>query len=283
MDLGALAPDPEPEPVVEDVMDLGALAPDPEPEPVVEDVMDLGALAPDPEPEPVVEDVMDLGALAPDPEPEPVVEDVMDLGALAPDPEPEPVVEDVMDLGALAPDPEPEPVVEDVMDLGALAPDPDALAAAALEPADPSQEDPHVDSSEPVNTRTLAELYVSQGFTDKAIDVYRQLRAAEPDAEDLEARIAELEGRAPVGSAETDAAPDVSSREADVSATEDAPDEEVETLARDLAETGADHHEVDTPFAWSEDVAGENPAVVDDGMTIGAYFDQLLSWEEDDG
>ena len=189
-----------------------------------------------------------------------------------------------MDLGALAPDPEPEPIVEDVMDLGALAPDPDTLAAAALEPADPSEEDPHVDSSEPVNTRTLAELYVSQGFTDKAIDVYRQLQVAEPDAGDLEARIAELEGRAPAGRADVEAVSDVSSLEADISAPEDvetAPDEEVETLARDLAETGADHHEVDTPFAWSEDVADEESAVVDSGVTIGAYFDQLLSWEEE--
>ena len=280
MDLGALAPDPEPEPVA-DVMDLGALAPDPEPEAVTEDVMDLGALAPGPEPEAVTEDVMDLGALAPDPEPEPVAEDVMDLGALAPDPEPEAVTEDVMDLGALAPDP--EPVAEDVMDLGALAPDPNALAAAALEPADPTEEDPHVDSSEPVSTRTLAELYVSQGFTDKAIDVYRQLQAAEPEAEDLERRIAELEGRAP---AEAEATRDETAPAGDVSEHADvkrAPDEEVETLARDLAEAGTDDHEVDTPFAWSEGAVDEKPAAVADGTTIGAYFDQLLGWEEDEG
>ncbi|MGB1841128.1 MAG: tetratricopeptide repeat protein, partial [Longimicrobiales bacterium] len=52
MDPFDLAMDIEPvveeESEIEEVMDLGALAP--EPEPIVEDVMDLGALAPEPEP-----------------------------------------------------------------------------------------------------------------------------------------------------------------------------------------------------------------------------------------
>jgi len=202
---------------------------------------------------------------------EPVVEDVMDLGALAPDPEPESVIEDVMDLGALAPDPEPEPVIEKVMDLGALAPDSDVLAAAAMEPADPSEEDPHMHSSEPVYTRTLAELYVSQGFTDKALDVYRLLSAVEPDAEDLSPRIAELEG-GPIGTVD----PVIPSEGGAPKATE----EEVETLARDLAEVGSDDHEVDTPFAWSEDAAADVSSAEKEGSTIGGYFDQLLSWGE---
>lgn len=202
---------------------------------------------------------------------EPAEEDVMDLGALAPDPEPESVMEDVMDLGALAPDPEPEPVIEKVMDLGALAPDSDVLAAAAIEPADPSEEDPHMHSSEPVYTRTLAELYVSQGFTDKALDVYRHLSAVEPDAEDLSPRIAELEG-GPVGTVD----PVIPSEAGAPKATE----EEVETLARDLAEVGSDDHEVDTPFAWSEDAAADVSSTEKEGSTIGGYFDQLLSWGE---
>ena len=183
----------------------------------------------------------------------------------------EPVVEDVMDLGALAPDPEPEPVIEKVMDLGALAPDSDVLAAAAMEPADPSEEDPHMHSSEPVYTRTLAELYVSQGFTDKALDVYRLLSAVEPDAEDLSPRIAELE-RGPIGTVD----PVIPSEGGAPKATE----EEVETLARDLAEVGSDDHEVDTPFAWSEDAAADVSSAEKEGSTIGGYFDQLLSWGE---
>ena len=40
---------------------------------------------------------------------------------------------------------------------------------------------------------TLAELYFNQGFTDKAIEVYRQLLEREPDNERLRRRLAELQ------------------------------------------------------------------------------------------
>jgi tetratricopeptide (TPR) repeat protein len=262
MDLGALAPDPEPEPEIA-VMDLGALAPDPEPEvetvdlaalepdselePEVETV-DLTALAPDPEPE---VEVMDLGALAPDPEPEPEVE-VMDLGALAPDPDPEPEVETV-DLAALAPDPEPESEIA-VMDLGALAPDPE----------------PEMDTKEPVYTRTLAELYVKQGFIDQAVSVFRHLLEAEPGAPDIVERIAELGSGAVDGEATGSDAGGVE-------------EEDVETLARDLSESGNGGHEVDTPFAWTEDETPSSGDATDEGPGIGDYFDELLGWESREG
>jgi tetratricopeptide (TPR) repeat protein len=259
MDLGALAPD-------EVVMDLGSLAPD---EPVLElgalgpeePAMDLSALAPD-------EVVMDLGALAPD-------EPVMELGALAPN---ESVEEPAIDLGALAPD---EPTMdlgelapdEPAMDLGELAPDEPAIELGALAPDDfvddlgfqasevSQKEDPHVDSGEPVYTRTLAELYVRQGFTDQALDVYRHLLAEEPEAQDLRDRVSELEGRGP--SASRPSAVDI--------------DEQVETLARDLAESGAEAHEVDTPFAWAPegDSASESST---DGDGVDRYFEDLLDW-----
>lgn len=128
-----------------------------------------------------------------------------------------------------------------------------------------------MDSNEPVYTRTLAELYVSQGFTDKALDVYRHLSSVEPDAKDLSARIAELEG-GPVGTADRVTPSEMGAPEAT--------EEEVETLARDLAEVGADDHEVDTPFAWSEDAAADVSSTREDGSTIGEYFDQLLGWGE---
>ena len=130
--------------------------------------MDLAGLAPD---EPAVEEpVMDLAGLAPD---EPAVEEpVMDLAGLAPD---EPAVEEpVMDLAGLAPD---ESAAEEPpMDLAGLAPDP---------PGHNTGGEAHVDDGEPVYTRTLAELYVRQGFTDKALEVYRRLAEAEPGAADL--------------------------------------------------------------------------------------------------
>ena len=56
-------------------------------------------------------------------------------------------------------------------------------------------------------------------------------------------------------------------------------DGEVETLARDLAGSGDVEHEVDTPFAWAEEVSedhGSEPG----GPTIGRFFDDLLSYGE---
>lgn len=46
---------------------------------------------------------------------------------------------------------------------------------------------------DPLVTGTLAELYVSQGFTDKAADIYRNILATEPGNAAAAARLAELE------------------------------------------------------------------------------------------
>jgi len=46
---------------------------------------------------------------------------------------------------------------------------------------------------DPLMTGTLAELYVSQGFTDKAAGIYRDILATEPDNAAAAARLAELE------------------------------------------------------------------------------------------
>lgn len=46
---------------------------------------------------------------------------------------------------------------------------------------------------DPLKTGTLAELYVSQGFTDKALAIYRDILADEPGNTTAAARIAELE------------------------------------------------------------------------------------------
>jgi hypothetical protein len=57
-------------------------------------------------------------------------------------------------------------------------------------------------------------------------------------------------------------------------------EEEIEVLARDLAESGVEAHEVDTPFAWADEAEGEpvttDPAGVE---PISAYFDRLLDWD----
>jgi hypothetical protein len=42
------------------------------------------------------------------------------------------------------------------------------------------------------------------------------------------------------------------------------------------AEAQQERHEVDTPFAWTEEDVEEAPA---DGPAIGSYFARLLAWE----
>ena len=46
---------------------------------------------------------------------------------------------------------------------------------------------------DPLMTGTLAELYVSQGFTDKAMGIYRDILAIEPGNSSIAARLEELE------------------------------------------------------------------------------------------
>ena len=306
MDLAALAPDPV---VEEPVMDLAALAPDPV---VEEPVMDLAALAPDPV---VEEPVMDLAALAPDPVVEepvmdlaalaPEAEPVVDLGTLAPDEEvvsldslapsltdteearapqavePARAAEEAVDVTLLSPDRSDEIVI----DLDALRPEgsvaePTPAAAAATVVAPPSSAEPRAEASdpapeapepgpvaesvavpddegEPVYTRTLAELYASQGAVKEAVGVLRRILADNPADEEVSRRVAELEAggiQVPIEE-----------------------EEEVETLARDLAESGATRHDVESPFAWADKEPEATAEVA--GPTIREYFDGLLRWE----
>ena len=171
--------------------------------------------------------------------------------------------EEVFDFGALAPD-EPEAVEEKVFDFGALAPDEPAPDGAAGQ----------------IQTRTMDELYGTQGLTDRAIDVYQHLVGASPDDAGLRARLEELRA----GDQETDVASgETGAHTPHPQAVEQAPeadesdDGEVETLARDLAASGDAEHEVDTPFAWAEEVSEEQGDVVD-GPSIGRFFDDLLSY-----
>jgi tetratricopeptide (TPR) repeat protein len=267
-DFGALTPD-ESEAVAEEekVFDFGALAPD---EPVAvaeEEIAEFGALAPD-EPQAVAEEeeVFDFGVLAPD-EPEAAEEEIADFGALAPDEPATAAEEEIADFGALAPD-EPEAAAEEeIADFGALAPD-EPETAAADEPA------------EQIQTRTLADLYVTQDLIDRAIDVYERLVDADPDDVELRERLGQLRS----GDQETESASGGSEAhkdepEAAVQAPEadEGDDGEVETLARDLAGSGDDEHDVDTPFAWGEE-DDERPTDVEEGPSIAIFFDDLLSY-----
>ena len=51
---------------------------------------------------------------------------------------------------------------------------------------------------DPLSTTTLAELYLQQGFTEKALEIYKTLLANDPDNGALRSRVAELDGTAVV-------------------------------------------------------------------------------------
>jgi hypothetical protein len=127
---------------------------------------------------------------------------------------------------------------------------------------------PPEDQGQPVYTRTLAELYAAQGAAKQAVEVLKHLQARNPMDSDLGSRIAELEAAAATTSPAGLAA-------------EAKREEEVEALARDLAESGEGRHEVDTPFAWAEQEA--EPTAETEGPTIREYFDGLLNWEPREG
>jgi hypothetical protein len=68
-------------------------------------------------------------------------------------------------------------------------PDPEPVAGFS-ELEESTQPEP---PAQPFVTETMAELYVQQGFTAEALDVYRQLSAAAPDDENLKSRVRSLE------------------------------------------------------------------------------------------
>jgi tetratricopeptide (TPR) repeat protein len=270
-----------PEPVV----DIAALAPAPSDE-ADEAVMELADLAPD---EPVMEDdpVMEMVDLAPD-------EPVLEVAALAPD-------ERVMEMSDLAPD-------EPVMELADLAPDLPDVELAEPESAEPEPDEAAPEIADPVSpavaasanpggppkgsggagggsgapriyTRTLGELYARQGFLDRAVEVFRQLHAENPDDAGLADRLGEIEAQLSRGAAATDDAPSGPKPERTRSR-----DEELEALARDLAAQRGSEPNVDTPFAWTADDDPEDVAEpAEEGPSIGSYFDELLSWQPKGG
>jgi len=95
---------------------------------------------------------------------------------------------------------------------------PPVFAPAPPPPAPPRMDVAQAPEADELTSSTLAELYFNQGFTDKAIEVYRQLLQREPgnergrtrlaELEVLERRLAEEEARAaaPAGGGPADAA-----------------------------------------------------------------------------
>jgi tetratricopeptide (TPR) repeat protein len=319
--LSVLDPEPGDEPASvaeEEVVDFAALAPDEPGDAVAEaddslsddDVTDFGSLAPDEppleEPEPVAVDseavgvsedqvVHDFVALSPEDlstgvEEPAAEEEVLEVDALAPEGiEPEMVDLDPFEPGMLA---------EEVQDFAALAPDEVKLMEelAANDPNDTDVDDEEAATAEeealadapaehaladPINTRTMAELYVTQGLWSRAVEVYRNLVDASPGKDALQMRLDEVvrlqKEATAVGLEELQQAP----IDPVTSTSEREPADEVETLARDLAEAGDHGHDVDTPFAWTAQEVGED-VDANKGPTMGDFFGRMLTSNDED-
>jgi hypothetical protein len=113
-------------------------------------------------------------------------------------------------------------------------------------------------------TETMALLYRSQGFHERAADVYRALLRARPDDERLAARLREAEAAA------TPAAASAAGDEA----SEDAGEVWLRGVATAwTAPQDAPVHDA-TPYAWTAD-ADE----AETGEPIGSYLKELVTWK----
>ena len=112
-------------------------------------------------------------------------------------------------------------------------------------------------------TETMAELYRSQGFADRAAEVYRWLLSREPENERLRLLVDEVEAERATAAVRSPVEPGRGRRDWTVDTVEAA-----FTGAAGVAAGG------ESPYAWSD--AGEEglPA----GPSAGDYFRQLLSW-----
>jgi len=278
--MASLAPDEPEEPVLE----MASLAPD-EPE---ESVLEMASLAPDEDVAVGDGEAVDAALRSPDLPGEIVI----DLDVLRP----EGVDEAREDDQGIQMNPSADLPAgpSDTARVGAEAPSDSETPADGVEPgagdgagdegedADREREESEEDAGEPVYTRTLAELYVTQGAVARALGVLRHLLQSDPTNEELAHRIAELEEHGGGEERERSSAsvPHVERRAPLPEPTEDEPEEEVESLARELAASGDEGHDVDSPFSWSEEQVPEPPA---DGPSIRDYFEDLLAWEAEEG
>ena len=189
------APEPEPEPV-------------PQPAPVLEIVREAAELKPVKE-EPVIaaeekpvelkseEPVKEETAVAAEPIPFPEI-----LAEAIPETEPvkteEPETKPVLET----PEPESKPEEEKpaLKEESAVAPESSpsgikeepVITETKEEPVKTGEPETKAEEKPAAATVTLAEIYVQQGFYEKAVDVYRELISAEPGNDDYKARMDEL-------------------------------------------------------------------------------------------
>jgi tetratricopeptide (TPR) repeat protein len=217
------------------------------------------------------------------PEPaEPTVEPSMsDAGEPAEGAGPLPVLEDVSafeldqvhadDLEPMEPHPGPEASESAPLESATEVPASESEdSAAAGESFSFEPEDEGVPDSG-LYTRTMAEVFASQGLFLRAVEVYEMLLRSDPGDEALQDRLAEL--RSVAGVTPTP------SREPQEGSEQDDWEEESEAQARHLAE-GPEESDVSTPFAWTDHT---DETVEPHLETAGEYFARLLGRDAGSG
>ncbi len=160
---------------------------------------------------------------------------------------------------------EPEPAAEPEV---VAASEPEAVAAPKTAAAEdrPSRYTPAYEST-PIVTRTLAELYLQQGYIEPALEIYRQLAERAPDDAGLRARISELlavEAKAATPPAEP------ATEEVELSAASLPEPEDESVVPEEMTPEAIPPEEV-TP----DDVA---PEEVDELVGSGELWDTADSW-----
>lgn len=140
-----------------------------------------------------------------------------------------------------------------------------------------------------VQTRTMAEVYASQGLLDRAVEVYSHLLGEDPENGELAARLEELREQRRARRAQgheggAGAAPTVPEAAAPEAAVPDAGaeqgDEDDEGVLLHLPSGAGDV--VESPFAWTqadeEEPGDAGKDTEGDGPPLSAFFDEILSW-----
>ncbi len=133
-------------------------------------------------------------------------------------------------------------------------------------------------------TETMAELYIQQGFHDRAVEVYRELIRQRPDEERLRARLREAEARAEDAAAEAGAVMDEPEspipswmRGEGPRRTPPVPDEaRVEEVESAWTGGSGAMDEEASLYTWEGEGQAEESSA--GGRTIGEYFGSLLGW-----
>lgn len=148
-----------------------------------------------------------------------------------------------------------DPVINKML-LG-LAPPPESEVESAFVPPIVESEPARANNLTALASTTLADLYLVQGLTDKALDLYRQLLSRNPDNLELRRKIRELEGRTEE--------PLTSLAEEDELTPPSTADEQLEVEEESLSEhpVAESTPESATVFTEPETIAEENPEASD--------------------